>query len=186
MSETYVLRRHGSDAPLRIRAKPGQSAREVYEAAVSARELDPATISSFYRAGRMIPLQGEFGGAARDGHHIPGEELVFEMRGLPALGDDAAMVHQGWFNDGRGAIIDPQALRLSDRAAAAFQELEEAGLAVIETLTDGRYRHQLTYEGLSRPEVRLPAAKYGIPFRIAERLEQASEIALEVAGPDGP
>lgn len=185
MSETYVLRRHGSDAPLRVRAKTGQTAREVYDSAIAMRDLDPATVSSFYRAGRTIPMEGEFGGAARDGHHIPGEELIFEMRGLRPLGDDAAMVHQGWFNEGRGGIIDPQALRLSDRAAAALQELEEAGLALIEPLADGRFRHRLTDEGLSRPEVRLPEAKYGIPFPMVDRLELAAEIAADDA-PEGP
>ena len=43
MSETYVLRRHGSDAPLRVRAKTGQTAREVYDSAIAMRDLDPAT-----------------------------------------------------------------------------------------------------------------------------------------------
>lgn len=189
MGDVYAMRRLGSPGVTRFRASRGQSAREIFDMAIACLSIVPEAVHSFYRAGRDIPLDGPHGSGARVGHHIPGKELIFEMRNLPALSPDATMIHQGWFNHlGHGGIINPQALRISDRAAEALRELEDLGLAIVEPLAEGRFRHILTRDGLDRPRMVLSDAKYGIPFRMVERIEAdpeplADEDGEEPAGP---
>jgi hypothetical protein len=156
MSTKYVLRSHAFTAPQTINGA-GADAEEVFARSIKRLGITKDEVYSFWRVGESIQHVSKINEhqSVTMWDRGPGEELIFAMRGLPVLGDDARAILAGHFLSPKATLVlHNQEKCLTERSRAAFDELIDAGL-LSETPAENSYdearRYALTDAGKGYP-----------------------------------
>jgi hypothetical protein len=156
VSAKYVLRSYAFSQPQTINGA-GADAEEVFARSIKRLGITAEEVYSFWRVGESIQQVSKINEyqSVTMWDRGPGDELIFELRGLPVLGNDARAILAGRFMSPKTTLVlNNQEKGLTERSRVAFDELIAAGLLSEEPADNGyaeARRYALTEAGRLYP-----------------------------------
>jgi hypothetical protein len=184
VSTKYVLRSHAFSAPQTINGGDGDP-KEVFERTVARMGIASEQVSSYWRVGEAFSQDSQInsGQSVTMWDRAPGEEMIFAVRNLPVLENDARAILAGHFMSSKATLVlNNQEECLTKRSRAAFDELIEAGLLSEEPADNGydeARRYALTEEGKAYPRM-VPfdfMSRHGT-FKLVEEIASREQDAI--------
>lgn len=141
----YVMRAQGRSTPLTFTSEEGPQG--AFDNAIKRSRVEANDVYSFWQVGKAFRQDSRLGNGQTVSmwDREPGAELIFLVRGLPELPNDARSILGGNFASPRSRMtLQNQERVLTERARSAFDELISAGLLYERELDDG-YPEARTY-----------------------------------------
>lgn len=152
----YIIRAQGAGTPLTFEST-AEDPREVFSEALRRNELEAEHVYSFWKVGKAFRLDSQITPTQSVSmwDREPGEELIYQVRDLPEIGDDARVVLGSTFMmPGTIRVMHNQESRLTERARAAYDELIAVGLVREDEVDNGHPEaraYSLTEAGKTYP-----------------------------------